>query len=367
MTRRADQGDVGHVAVVGGGLAGLVAALRCAEAGARVSVFEASERLGGAVRTDLCDGFLVEHGAEAFVANSRAVRELARDLNLDSEIIAQRVTRSYGFDGSSLIVLDPGEAPARLGLNARSGAGEGVATFRRGMEQLLGGLTQALRKRIEIRCNTAIDRILRAGNAWQLAGGSGPGAHFDAVIIAGTSKAAARLLGAEFGAEAQALERGHTLASVSVSLAYAESAIAHPLDGTGFVTGSGVQLENCLACTFASSKFAERAPSDCRLLRFFFRPTDQELTASLDVFRERAVRVAERVFAPIAAPIRSWEARWPMGFAVVDNEQRQRVAALEAKLLGSSIRLAGSAFHGAGIDAAVTSANTAAVALCGAR
>ena len=37
-----------HVAVVGGGLAGVSAALACADAGARVSLFEARGVLGGA-------------------------------------------------------------------------------------------------------------------------------------------------------------------------------------------------------------------------------------------------------------------------------------------------------------------------------
>ena len=38
-----------HVAVVGGGLAGISAALACADAGASVTVVEVRPRLGGAV------------------------------------------------------------------------------------------------------------------------------------------------------------------------------------------------------------------------------------------------------------------------------------------------------------------------------
>ena len=50
------------VAVVGGGITGLVAAHRLSRAGARVTLFEASGRLGGVVRTDQDDGFLIEAG-----------------------------------------------------------------------------------------------------------------------------------------------------------------------------------------------------------------------------------------------------------------------------------------------------------------
>jgi phytoene dehydrogenase-like protein len=42
---------MGRVTIVGGGLAGLVAAVTCAEGGARVQVFEAHEELGGRART----------------------------------------------------------------------------------------------------------------------------------------------------------------------------------------------------------------------------------------------------------------------------------------------------------------------------
>jgi oxygen-dependent protoporphyrinogen oxidase len=56
-----------HVAVVGGGIAGLTAALRLAEAGARVTVVEASAVLGGKIRT-ASDG--IETGAEQFLMRS---------------------------------------------------------------------------------------------------------------------------------------------------------------------------------------------------------------------------------------------------------------------------------------------------------
>ena len=40
-----------EITVVGGGLAGLVAAIECAEAGQRVRLFEASGELGGRAQT----------------------------------------------------------------------------------------------------------------------------------------------------------------------------------------------------------------------------------------------------------------------------------------------------------------------------
>ncbi len=53
------------VAVVGGGLAGLAAAATAARAGATVVVVEARRSPGGRARSDVVDGFVVNHGAHA--------------------------------------------------------------------------------------------------------------------------------------------------------------------------------------------------------------------------------------------------------------------------------------------------------------
>ena len=51
-----------HVAVVGAGLAGLAAAKLVVERGHEVSVYEASNGVGGRVRTDEVDGYLLDRG-----------------------------------------------------------------------------------------------------------------------------------------------------------------------------------------------------------------------------------------------------------------------------------------------------------------
>lgn len=55
------------VAVVGGGLAGLSAALQCADAGARVVLFEARPRLGGATWSTRHRGLEVDNGQHVFL------------------------------------------------------------------------------------------------------------------------------------------------------------------------------------------------------------------------------------------------------------------------------------------------------------
>ena len=65
-----------RVAVVGGGLAGLSAALRLKEAGARVELFERSRLLGGRATSFEIDGVEVDNGQHVFLACCERVHRL---------------------------------------------------------------------------------------------------------------------------------------------------------------------------------------------------------------------------------------------------------------------------------------------------
>jgi squalene-associated FAD-dependent desaturase len=56
-----------HVVVIGGGLAGIAAALDCADAGAEVTLLEARGRLGGAAYSFERDGLTVDNGQHVFL------------------------------------------------------------------------------------------------------------------------------------------------------------------------------------------------------------------------------------------------------------------------------------------------------------
>jgi oxygen-dependent protoporphyrinogen oxidase len=70
------------VGVVGAGVAGLAAAYRLMRLGHDVTVYEASDRAGGAVRTERRDGFLAEHGPNSMQAPTGAVAQLISELGL---------------------------------------------------------------------------------------------------------------------------------------------------------------------------------------------------------------------------------------------------------------------------------------------
>src|SRR5208282_4245792 len=100
---------VRRIGVIGGGLAGLTLAFRAARADREVVLFESAGRLGGQLWTEHRDGFTVEHGAEGFVARSEAVPALAAALGIGADLVGQSEARSYGFDGTRLVPLAPGE------------------------------------------------------------------------------------------------------------------------------------------------------------------------------------------------------------------------------------------------------------------
>lgn len=74
--------------VVGGGVAGLVVARRLAASGAAVTLFEASDRLGGAVARHEVAGIGLDAGAESFAVRDGAVGALLAGLGLAGDIVS---------------------------------------------------------------------------------------------------------------------------------------------------------------------------------------------------------------------------------------------------------------------------------------
>jgi squalene-associated FAD-dependent desaturase len=94
------------VAVVGGGLAGLSAALECADAGARVTLFEARARLGGATWSTRLEGLEVDNGQHVFLRCCDAYLAFLRRLGVEDRVVLQRRL--------DVPVLAPGGRLARL-------------------------------------------------------------------------------------------------------------------------------------------------------------------------------------------------------------------------------------------------------------
>jgi oxygen-dependent protoporphyrinogen oxidase len=78
-----------RVAVIGGGITGLAAAHRLLEldSAAQVTLFEASGRLGGVLRTERRQGFLLEHSADNFITTTPWGLALARQIGFEDQLI----------------------------------------------------------------------------------------------------------------------------------------------------------------------------------------------------------------------------------------------------------------------------------------
>lgn len=75
------------IGIIGGGITGLVTAYRLKQSGISVSLYEASDRVGGAVQSIQRDGYLAEAGPNTILGSSESVASLLHDLRLDSHKI----------------------------------------------------------------------------------------------------------------------------------------------------------------------------------------------------------------------------------------------------------------------------------------
>ena len=99
-----------RVVVVGGGLAGMAAALACADGGAEVTLLEARPRLGGATFSFRRDGLWVDNGQHVFLRCCTAYRSFLRKIGSENHTFLQ--------PRLSLPVIRPG---GRVGRIARNG------------------------------------------------------------------------------------------------------------------------------------------------------------------------------------------------------------------------------------------------------
>jgi hydroxysqualene dehydroxylase len=113
-----------RVVVVGGGLAGIAAALECADAGASVTLLESRPRLGGATFSVEKEGLWLDNGQHVFLRCCTAYRAFVRRLGVEDDVVLQ--------PRLEIPVLSPGGSTAwlrRNGLPAPLHLGGSIVRF----------------------------------------------------------------------------------------------------------------------------------------------------------------------------------------------------------------------------------------------
>ncbi|MDX1548718.1 MAG: protoporphyrinogen oxidase [Rhodothermales bacterium] len=85
------------IAILGGGIAGLTAALRLRAGGADAVVFEAAAEPGGALRSKRTGGFLVEYGPNTLRARTPLLHEVIAAVGLEDEVVEARAAARHRY------------------------------------------------------------------------------------------------------------------------------------------------------------------------------------------------------------------------------------------------------------------------------
>lgn len=127
-----------EVAIVGGGISGLVTALSLARAGVPFLLLESSPRWGGRVLGERDGGFLIEGGPDSLFVQKPAAIDLCRELGLGERLLPASEPRTvYVAKGGRLHALPPGlaaGAPSDLRAFLASGLFSWPGKLRMGLE-----------------------------------------------------------------------------------------------------------------------------------------------------------------------------------------------------------------------------------------
>ncbi|HKB30123.1 MAG TPA: protoporphyrinogen oxidase [Streptosporangiaceae bacterium] len=133
-------GTAAHVAIVGGGIAGLAAAFFLRDAPVRVTVFEGSPRIGGKLAVSDVAGIPVDEGAESMLARRPEGVDLVRAVGLAGDLVGPGTTAAAIWTRGAMRPLPGGQVmgvPGDLAALARSGVLSVAGLARAGLDLVL--------------------------------------------------------------------------------------------------------------------------------------------------------------------------------------------------------------------------------------
>jgi oxygen-dependent protoporphyrinogen oxidase len=239
-----------------------------------------------------------------------------------------------------------------------SGAMASDGAFR----SLPGGLSEMIRALVDslpassIRLNTSVRRIVpdgsgRPSSSFRAELSTGETLTAPAIVLAAPAYATARLvreLDEHLAGLCDAISYSST---ATVLLAFPRAAVAHPLNGSGFVVPQ-VEANGILAASWMSSKWPHRAPDDHVLLRAFAGGTRDP--KALERTDRELVTLAMNALRPILGiagePQLTRIYRWERASAQHDVGHLARMATIERSLANHpGLFVTGSGFRGVGI------------------
>ena len=237
----------------------------------------------------------------------------------------------------------------------------------RSLSSGMGELVSAIVRRLppgSIFCSAPVSSLRRDADGWTLRV-SDQDRRVEAVILATPASAASRLLAAVDAQAAALCAEVAYVSTASIALAWPRGAIAHPLDGSGFVVARRTNALRITACTWVSSKWQGRAPAGMTLLRAYVGGAADPDAVELDdaALVDAAVRDISPVLSISGPPALARVYRWRGAGAQHNVGQMARVAAIEARLIHwPGILVAGSGFRSVGIPDCVSDGRAAAAA-----
>ncbi len=257
---------------------------------------------------------------------------------------------------------------AMLAARKKMGAAANVPTrplftsLKEGMQQMVDALVARLDTNA-LKTSSPVLSVIPQDNGWTVCAKYKTD-HFDAVIIATPTHAAAALLETADEKLSRDLSEIQYSSSVTVTLGYDEKVRRSLPPGFGFLVPRSAG-RRMLAATFVHNKFPHRAPENRAIVRCFLGGArDEEILQSseqeiLQIVRDELRQIVGNALdaEPLFARVYKWKSAMAQ-YSVGHLERLQRIESLRQKLPG--LALAGNGYSGIGVPDCVRSGAEAA-------
>jgi oxygen-dependent protoporphyrinogen oxidase len=225
------------------------------------------------------------------------------------------------------------------------------ASLHLGMEELVRALVARLAGRVHIRNDAEVCSLRWQDGRWEVVLRGGETLNTDTICLAIPAYGAAQLIQPLDPQMAQWLNGIRYETAITVHLAFPQTALAHPIEGAGFVVGSSA-LTPMIGCSFPWQKFPDRAPCGSILVRAFFSSAREPHVDGMD--DEDLVREVRRVLKILlgieAAPSFAMVHRLRQAMPQYEVGHGERLKTIRRRLSHwPTLFLTGAAFGGIGI------------------